>query len=64
MLHIHILVVVFVYKEGKTVAKKAAENKGSKDVFEKLEKLGELKKKGVITDAEFDAQKAKLLEQL
>lgn len=52
------------YEEGKKVAKSASENKGSKDVFEKLEKLGELKKKGVVTDAEFDKKKAELLGQL
>ena len=52
------------YEEGKKVARAASENKGSKDVFEKLEKLGELKKKGVITDAEFEKKKADLLGQL
>src|SRR5262245_38866670 len=39
------------YEEGKKVATKASENKGAKDVFEKLDKLGELKAKGVITQA-------------
>jgi uncharacterized protein (DUF697 family) len=52
------------YEEGKEVAQKASENKGAKDVFEKLEKLGELKKKGVVTDAEFEKKKADLLAQL
>jgi uncharacterized protein (DUF697 family) len=52
------------FEEGKKVAKKASENKGGKDVFEKLEKLGELKTKGVITEAEFEAKKAKLLAEL
>jgi len=52
------------YEDGKEVAKKAAQNKGAKDVFEKLEKLGELKKKGIVTDAEFEKKKADLLAQL
>ena len=52
------------YEEGKNVAKKASEKKGAKDVFEKLDKLGELKAKGVITQAEFDQKKAELLGQL
>lgn len=52
------------YERGKEVAKDASENQGAKDVFEKLEKLGELKKKGVITDAEFEAKKAELLSKL
>lgn len=34
------------------------------DVFKKLEKLAELKEKGVISEEEFDTQKQKLLEQL
>ena len=36
----------------------------SKDVYESLEKLGRLKEQGVVTDAEFEAQKHKLLERL
>jgi hypothetical protein len=35
---------------------------GTSDMLEQLEKLGELKKQGVLTDAEFDAQKQKLLQ--
>jgi hypothetical protein len=31
------------------------------DMIEQLEKLGELRDKGILTDAEFEAQKAKLL---
>jgi hypothetical protein len=31
------------------------------DPMEQLEKLGELKAKGILTDAEFEAQKAKIL---
>ena len=52
------------YEAGKEVAKKAAKDDTGKDVFEKLDKLGELRKKGVITDAEFEAKKAQLLAQL
>src|SRR5262245_24049731 len=46
------------YEEGKRVAKQASDNKGAKDVFEKLEKLGALKDKGVITETEFEKKKA------
>lgn len=52
------------YEEGKKVAKAATEKKESGDVFQKLEKLGELKAKGVITEAEFEAKKKDLLSQL
>ena len=34
---------------------------GSDDLIEKLQKLGELRDQGILTSAEFDAQKAKLL---
>lgn len=52
------------YEEGKKVAREAQKNKGAGDVFSKLEKLGQLRDKGVLTEAEFDAQKKRLLEQL
>ena len=52
------------YERGKEVAKEASSDKGSKDVFEKLDKLGALKAKGVITEAEFEAKKKDLLSQL
>jgi uncharacterized protein (DUF697 family) len=52
------------YERGKEVAKEASENKGAKDVFAKLDKLGELKSKGVITEAEFEAKKKELLAQV
>jgi uncharacterized protein (DUF697 family) len=54
------------YEKGKQVAKEASEKKAgaSKDVFEKLDKLGQLKEKGVITQAEFEEKKAKLLAEL
>lgn len=51
-------------EKGKQVAKEASEKKGSKDAFEKLQKLGDLKAKGVITQEEFDAKKKELLTQL
>ena len=34
---------------------------GGDDMLEQLEKLGQLKAQGVLTDAEFEAQKAKIL---
>ncbi|MFF4774259.1 SHOCT domain-containing protein [Microtetraspora fusca] len=37
---------------------------GEDDVFEALRKLGELRDKGVITDAEFEAKKAELLARI
>ncbi len=52
------------YEKGKEVAKEASANTGAKGVFEKLDKLGELKAKGVITEAEFEAKKKELLAQL
>ncbi len=53
------------YEAGKKVAKDANERSGNaKTVAERLEKLTELKSKGLVSDAEFDAKKAKLLEEL
>lgn len=52
------------YERGKQVAKEATESTESKDVFEKLDKLGALKAKGVITEAEFEAKKKDLLAQV
>ena len=40
------------------------EKEASRDVFKALEKLGQLKEKGVITEEEFEAQKQKLLDRL
>ena len=37
---------------------------GSDDMIEKLTKLGQLRDAGVLTDAEFEAQKAKVLAGL
>ena len=39
-------------------------DKGSQDVFRALERLSELKEKGVITEQDFEAQKQKLLDRL
>ncbi|WP_184873853.1 PH domain-containing protein [Chryseobacterium sp. G0240] len=36
----------------------------SKEILDQLEKLGKLREKGILTDAEFTEQKRKLLEQL
>ena len=52
------------YEVGKDVAHKASEHQGAKDVFDKLEKLGELKQKGVVSEEEFEKKKAELLKQL
>jgi uncharacterized protein (DUF697 family) len=54
------------YAEGKKVAADAQKAKGADagDVFTKLTKLGELKDKGIITEAEFEQQKKRLLEQV
>jgi len=53
------------FEKGKQVASKIAEEKeGSKEVFEKLERLKQLRDKGVISDDDFDAMKKKLLDAL
>jgi hypothetical protein len=47
------------------VASKLEKDKASvSELTEALEKLGELKEKGVITEAEFEEQKGKLLERI
>lgn len=50
-------------ERGKEVASKLNKPE-SKEVFEKLERLAELRDKGVITEADFEAQKQRLLESL
>ncbi len=40
----------------------AAAGAGTSAMLDQLEKLGELKKQGVLTDAEFEVQKQKLLQ--
>ncbi len=57
------------FEKGKQVAKemeKEVEQKqsSSDDPYTKLEKLAELKKKGIITEEDFNEQKRKLLESL
>ena len=53
------------FEEGKQfVSGLREENKEGHDVFEALEKLGELRQKGVIIEEEFQAQKKKLLDRL
>ena len=47
--------------EVKKEVRKANESIASKVVYADLIKLEDLRKKGIITDAEFDAQKRKLL---
>jgi len=39
----------------------AAPNQDTDDLIEQLDKLGKLRESGVLTDAEFEAQKAKVL---
>ena len=39
----------------------APQSSGTKDTIDQLKELGELKAKGVLTEAEFEAQKAKIL---
>ncbi len=51
-------------KEAQEKAAAAAEPEAKEDVLAKLEKLGELKEKGVLSEEEFDEQKRKLLERL
>jgi uncharacterized protein (DUF697 family) len=52
-------------EKGKRVAAKMAEEKtGSKDAFAKLERLSQLKDKGVISVEDYEAMKKKLLDTL
>jgi hypothetical protein len=53
------------FEQGKQVVSNLAEEKeAAQDIFQALEKLGQLKEKGVITPEEFEAQKQKLLDRL
>ncbi len=53
------------FEQGKQfVSDLEEEQESSQDVFQALEKLGQLKEKGVITEEEFEAQKQKLLDRL
>lgn len=52
-------------EKGKEVAKRAASKENeSRDVFERLEKAKEARDKGIISDDDFDAIKARLLEEV
>jgi uncharacterized protein (DUF697 family) len=53
------------FEEGKQVVSDLEQHQAaSQEVFTALERLGQLKEKGVITEAEFEAQKQKLLDRL
>lgn len=53
------------FEKGKQVASKMAEEKGgSKETFEKLERLKQLRDKEVISEDDFEAMKKKLLDSL
>jgi uncharacterized protein (DUF697 family) len=53
------------FEEGKQfVSRLREESKEGQDVFQALERLGELRQKGVIIEEEFQAQKKKLLDRL
>jgi uncharacterized protein (DUF697 family) len=52
------------YEQGKQVAKDVSDKQDTGDVYAQLEKLGKLKQQGVITDAEFDEKKKKLLDTI
>ncbi|MEU1433936.1 SHOCT domain-containing protein [Streptomyces sp. NPDC005775] len=47
-------------QQAQAAQQQAAEPSGD-DLISQLERLAELKKQGILTDAEFDAQKARLL---
>ncbi len=49
--------------ESDQTVKQNVEIKGSADLYTELKKLKELKDSGIITDAEFESQKKKLLEK-
>jgi uncharacterized protein (DUF697 family) len=53
------------FEQGKTFVAGLKEKEGAaQDVFQALERLEELKQKGIITAEEFEAQKQKLLDRL
>jgi hypothetical protein len=53
---------VATFRTGVAKASSAADPQASADVADRLRKLADLRDRGVLTDEEFDAQKAKLLE--
>ena len=53
------------FEQGKQfVSGLEGEEKAARDVYEALDKLGQLKEKGVLTEEEFETQKQKLLDRL
>ena len=52
------------FKKGEEVAKDMEPETESVDVFSKIERLGELKEQGLLTEDEFKLQKQKLLERV
>jgi uncharacterized protein (DUF697 family) len=53
------------FEQGKTFVSGLKEKEtAAQNVFQALERLGELKQNGVITEEEFEAQKQKLLDRL
>ena len=52
------------FKKGEQVAKDMQSDSEEVDVFAKIERLGELKEQGLITEDEFKLQKQKLLERV
>ena len=52
------------FKKGEQVAKDMQSDADDVDVFAKIERLGELKEQGLITEDEFKLQKQKLLERV
>lgn len=52
------------FSQGKKVVAEMRENPQTQAIFSDLERLHELREKGAITEAEYEAQKAKLLERL
>ncbi len=54
-----------MFQEGKKEAEKVEENKNDyREIFQKIEKLAQLKEKGIITNEEFQKKKDELLKSL
>ena len=52
------------FKKGEQVAKEVQPQTAEVDVFAKIERLGELREQGLLTEDEFKLQKQKLLERV
>jgi Short C-terminal domain len=50
--------------EGQQYAQAPAPAEPAEDPMEKLKELNQLKEQGILTEAEFDAQKQKILQQM